>query len=84
MRSAGGGVDRQHLCFCKAAVLRAKAPQQGSMWRICQRMVFFWDLDLEDGLVSEDDDKVLDNINMCFIYLVCMRVHICVGLCVCK
>lgn len=59
MRSVDEGIDRQHLCFWKAAALRAKAPQQVSTWHICQQMVFFWNLDLEDGMVSEEDDKVL-------------------------
>lgn len=59
MRSVDEGIDRQHLCFCKAAVLRAKAPQQVSMWHICHQMVFFWNLDLEDGMVSEKDDNML-------------------------
>lgn len=67
VRSIGEGRDRLHLCFCKAGMLRAKAPQQVSVRhlpmpvraQLCQQMLLFQDLDWEDEMVSEGDDEVL-------------------------
>lgn len=47
--------------------------------QLCQQMALFWDLDLEDEMVSEDCDEVLSleiSILLC-VSCVCVRVHVC-------
>lgn len=79
-----GGIDRQHLCLCKAGVLRAKAPRQVSKWhmllpvraQLCQQVGLFWGLDLDDEMVSEDSGEVLSIYTYIYSLLCVLYVYV--------